>query len=183
MLIGITGSFGAGKGYAANYLVQKQGFSHYSARALITKEVLRRGLEPDRDTLTTVANDLRAQGGPTYLFEQLVADAKQHGGNAVIESVRAVAEAEYLRAAGGVLLAIDADPPVRYKRIMKRGSETDHVSYDEWLAQEAREMHNADPTKQNVAAVIAMADHVIHNTGSLAAFERSLTQFIAQYHD
>jgi dephospho-CoA kinase len=177
MIVGITGSFGAGKGSAAEYLVREKGFSHFSARALITKEVERRGLPVNRDTITNTANDMRAQGGPTYLFEQLVATAKECGGDAVIESVRAIAEAEYLKREGGILVAIDADPKVRYERIVKRGSETDRVSFEEWQTQEAREMHSDDPTKQNVAAVIKMADHVIMNTSSLDELEQAVDVF------
>lgn len=182
MLVGITGSIGAGKGHVATYLVQNKNFAHYSARALITKEIERRGLPVDRDTMTETANSMRTQGGPTYLFEQLVAMAKEGGGDAVIESVRAVAEAEYLKAQGGILLAIDADPEVRFARIQKRGSETDHVSLVEWQAQEAREMHSDDPTKQNVAAVMAMADVVISNTDSVSALEKKIDEFIDTYH-
>ena len=182
MILGITGSFGAGKGSAAEYLVSEKGFSHFSARTLITKEVERRGLPVNRDTITNTANDMRAIGGPTFLFEQLVAEAKACGGDAVIESVRAIAEAEYLKEHGGVLLAIDADPHVRYDRILKRGSETDSVSFEEWMAQEAREMHSDDPTKQNVAAVIEMADYVIKNTSTLEGLEKEVDSFLNTYH-
>lgn len=181
MLIGITGSFGAGKGSAAEYLVSEKNFSHFSARALIIKEVERRGLPVNRDTITNTANDMRAAGGPTYLFEQLVAAAKECGGDAVIESVRAIAEAEYLKEHGGILLAIDAEPHVRYERIVKRGSETDCVSFAEWQEQEAREMHSDDPTKQNVAAVIEMADHVIKNTNTLEFLQDEVDTFLEKY--
>jgi dephospho-CoA kinase len=178
MILGIAGTLGAGKGCVAEYLVREKGFTHFSARALIAEEVERRGLELNRDTLTETANDMRAKGGPTYLFEQLVAAAKEVGGDAVIESVRAVAEAEYLKQKGGVLLAVDADPEVRYERIVKRGSETDHVTFVEWKVQEEKEMSSTDPTKQNIAAVIAMADRVIMNTSSISALETEVADFI-----
>ncbi|MCA9362134.1 AAA family ATPase [Candidatus Kaiserbacteria bacterium] len=178
MIIGITGSIGAGKGLAASYLVKEKGFQHFSARALITDEVERRGLPVNRDTMTNTANEMRAAGGPAYLFEKLVAAAEAAGGDVVIESVRAIAEVEYLKAHGGVLLAIDADPEVRYERIVNRGSETDHVTLAQWQAQEAREMHSDDPTKQNVSAVIALADHVIMNTESVESLQAKLDEFL-----
>lgn len=182
MLVGITGSFGAGKGYVANYLVQKKGFTHFSARTLITEEVEQRGLPVNRDTMTSTANALRAEGGPAYIFEQLVAKGLAVGGDVVIESVRTVAEAEYLKSNGGVVLAIDADPKVRYERIVRRGSETDHVTFEEWLAQEQREMHSDDPIKQNVAGVMAIADEVIANSASLKDLNEAVDAFVDTHH-
>ncbi|MCA9358016.1 AAA family ATPase [Candidatus Kaiserbacteria bacterium] len=182
MLVGITGSFGAGKGFVANYLVQKKSFKHYSARALITEVIAERGLPINRDTMTEVANDLRAKGGPTYIFERLVAKAKAEGGDAVVESIRAVAEATYMKEQGGIVLGIDADPKLRFERIQKRGSETDKVTFTEWLAQEEREMHSDDPTKQNIAGVMQIADVVIKNNGSLGVLTAEIDNFIATHH-
>ena len=181
MIIGITGSFGAGKGYVADYLVQKKGFAHFSARSLITKEIERRGLIVDRDTMIVVANDLRKQGGATYIFERLVEEAKNHGGNAVIESIRAVAEAKYIKSQGGVVLGIDAEPKIRYERIIKRGSETDHVSFEEWCNQEVKESNPDDPTKQDIFGALKESDFIIMNVESTAALETQVDQFLEQY--
>jgi dephospho-CoA kinase len=81
MIIGLTGSFGAGKGEVARYLVEEKDFHHLSARVLITEEIKKRGLPVNRDTMTEVANDLRAKGGPTYLYEQLIGKAKEIDGD------------------------------------------------------------------------------------------------------
>ena len=183
MIIGLTGSFGAGKGSVANYLVNKKGFSHFSARALITEEIKKRGLPLDRDTMTIVANDLRKVGGPTYIFELLVDKAKEHGGDAVVESVRAVAEAKYVKEQGGVVLGIDADPKERYKRTIKRGSETDHVSFDEWHAQELKESNPDDPTKQDIFGALKESDVIIMNSHSIKELEDSVDEFLQTHHD
>jgi len=59
VIIGITGTLGAGKGQAASYLVKKHKFKHYSVRELIVKEIKKRGLKVNRDNLVKVGNDLR----------------------------------------------------------------------------------------------------------------------------
>ena len=87
-IIGITGTLGAGKGTIVDYLVQKKGYVHYSVRAFLSEEVKRRGLEVNRDTLTSVANDLRANNSPSYIAEQLYDRAYNNGKDAVIESIR-----------------------------------------------------------------------------------------------
>ena len=63
MIIGITGSFGAGKGAVAEYLVEHKGFKHLSVRTLLTKEIEKRGLPLDRDSMAAVANQLRKEAG------------------------------------------------------------------------------------------------------------------------
>jgi dephospho-CoA kinase len=183
MIIGLTGSFGAGKGCVADYLVNKKGFAHFSARSLITKEVERRGLLLNRDTMTEVANDLRKAGGPTYIFEQLVKEAKEHGGNVVVESVRAVAEAKYIKKQGGILMGVDADPKIRYARTLARGNETDRVSFEEWNAQEIRESNPDDPTKQDIFAALKESDVIILNTNTVQELEAKVEDFLSSYHD
>ena len=58
-IIGITGTHGAGKGTVTNYLVNKKGFKHYSARDFIVDEIKKRSLLVDRDSMREVSNDLR----------------------------------------------------------------------------------------------------------------------------
>jgi len=167
IIIGITGTLGAGKGAVVEYLEQKD-FAHFSARAFFTKELECRGISVNRDTMTKLANELRANHGLSYIMQELYKEAAANCSNAVIESIRTPAEAGELISKGHFyLLAVDADPQIRYERITKRGSETDNVSYEKFLADEAREMHNDYPTKQNIAAVIEKAAYQIQNNGSL----------------
>jgi dephospho-CoA kinase len=166
-IIGITGTLGAGKGTVVDYLETK-GFAHYSARELLIREIERRGLPVNRDNMVIVANDLRASRSPSYIAEALYDEAAAGGKNAVIESLRTEGEIATLRAKGNfLLLAVDADPKLRYERIVARGSETDKISFEKFLADEAREMHATDPTKQNLARCIELADHRLINDGTV----------------
>ncbi len=168
MIIGITGTIGAGKGTIVEYLINKKGFKHYSARDFISEEVKQRKLEINRDTLTAVANDLRAKHSPQYVIEQLFYQAQKEGGNAVIESVRTPGEIAFLRKQPEFyLFAVDADPKLRFQRIKKRGSATDHIDFETFLANEKREMSTSDPNKQNLGKCIELADYVFHNDGSI----------------
>ena len=128
MIIGITGTLGAGKGAIVNYLIGRR-FKHYSVRAFLTEEILRRGLEVNRDNMVSVGNDLRAKFGPSYIVEQLYLQAIKAGGNSVIESIRCPGEVGALRKKEKfVLFAVDADIEVRYSRIVGRASATDNIS-------------------------------------------------------
>jgi len=167
MIIGITGTLGAGKGTVAEYLTKKHNFIYLSVRNFIAGEILKLGLAVNRDTMTQVANDLRAIHGPNYLVEELLKQAKLHPkNNIVIESIRSVGEERYLKSQDTALWAVDADINTRYKRIVGRASETDAVSFEKFRADEEREMKSDDPNKQNLRAVIDMADVVFTNNGT-----------------
>jgi dephospho-CoA kinase len=179
MIIGITGTIGAGKGTVVDYLKEK-GFAHFAARDFIVKEVLARSLPVNRDSMTTVANDLRHAHGASYIIGELAKQANAEGTRVIVESVRAVGEAELLKKENALLLAVDADQKTRYTRITERGSVTDDIDFDTFVAQETREMQNADPEKQNIAAVMAMADFKIENNGTLEELHYQLDELLAQ---
>ncbi len=163
MIIGITGTLGAGKGTVVEYLVTTRGFKHFSVRDFLNAEIDKRGLEHNRDTMLEVANDLRATHGPGYIAEQLLAQAKEYLGDAVVESIRSLGEATYLKQNGALLWAVDADMNSRYERITKRMSETDKVSLDKFKTDEAAEFANSDTNKPNIQKVMQMSDTILYN--------------------
>src|SRR3989338_331360 len=157
MIIGITGTLGAGKGTVVDYLVREKGFKHFSVRDFLNEEIARRGVVSNRDSMITVANDLRATHGPGYIAEQLFSRALEYGKDAVIESLRSLGEAQHLKEHGGVMWAVDAEVKKRYERISQRMSETDRVSFEKFKSDEQREFANTDPTKPNLSGVIGLS--------------------------
>ena len=175
IIIGITGTNGSGKGTVVDYLVSKKKFTHFSVTGLLNSEIQKRNLPVNRESQTLVANDLRRTHHSAYLAETLYNLAKISGNNCVIESLRTLGEIEFLRKNGQfTLLAIDADPDIRYRRILTRKSEKDNVSYDEFLAAENREKSNSDPAKQNLAACISQADFLITNNSGFSDLYRQI---------
>ncbi|MDB5225049.1 MAG: hypothetical protein JWL87_1 [Candidatus Adlerbacteria bacterium] len=166
MIIGITGTNGAGKGTVVDYLVKNKGFTHYSVRGFLNEEIARRGLISSRGVMLQVGNELRSLHGSGFIAEQLLARAKTEGGNVVIESVRSIGEAEHLRGQGALLWAVDAAMPVRYERILKRMSETDRISFEKFVADEEAEINNPDASKPNLRGVMQMADAILSNDGT-----------------
>jgi dephospho-CoA kinase len=164
IIIGITGTLGAGKGAIVEYLAGKRGFKHYSARQFIAEEVGKRALPINRDTITLVANELRTNNSPSYIVEELYKRAVILGENCIIESIRTEGEVVALRNKGSFyLFAVDANPKTRYERVVLRKSETDSVSYEKFLEDEQREFSSEDPNKQNLSRCIALADYVFNN--------------------
>lgn len=180
-IIGITGTLGAGKGTIVDYLLDHYGYKHYSVRGYLTEKAKRRGLEINRDTFVVVANDLRANHSPSYIVDELYKQAEAAGGNAIIESVRTPGEVESLRKNEHFLLfAVDADPKIRYERIVNRNSETDHVSFETFLENEQREMSSTDPNHQNVGKCMQMADFVFQNNGNFDDLYRQVEEILGK---
>lgn len=168
LIIGITGTLGAGKGTIVDHLVNKKKFNHFSVRSFLLKQIRALGLPEDRDSMVHVANELRKNNSPSYIVDQLYEEAERSGDNAVIESIRTPGEIESLRGRGDFyLFAVDADPRLRFERIRIRQSETDRVDFDTFLRNEEREMNSTDPNKQNLRVCIEKADFAFNNNGTI----------------
>jgi dephospho-CoA kinase len=167
IIIGITGTLGAGKGTIVDYLVEEKGFKHYSVRAFLLEKIRELGLPENRDSMFNLANELRSVHGPSYVTDQLFEEALKSGKNCIIESIRTPGEIESLREKENFyLFAVNADPRIRYERITIRQSETDQIPFAIFLENEAREMDATDPNKQNLGKCMAAADFLFQNNGS-----------------
>lgn len=181
VIIGITGTLGAGKGTLVDYLVNHKEFLHFSVRGYLLEVIEKRGLEPNRDNMVVVANEIRTQNTPSYIVDQLYERAKEQTANCVIESIRTPGEIDSLRKNERFyLFAVDANPKIRYERIKNRNSETDHISFEEFRANEEREMNSDNPNNQNLRKCIERADFVFDNNGTIDdlfdQFEKVLTK-------
>jgi dephospho-CoA kinase len=179
MILALTGTNGAGKGTVVDYLIAR-GAAHHSMSGFITEEVRRRGMPVNRDSMREVGNSLRAQHHPAYVAEALFLRAKEAGGDAVIEAVRAIGEAEFLKKHGIPLIAVDADRRLRYERIAGRGSDKDAVSFEEFSRQEDLELAQEANHEMNINGVIRMADVVIHNDGTLEELHAQVDAALAK---
>lgn len=182
LIIGITGTIGAGKGTIVEYLKEKQNFVHYSVRTYLLSEILNRRLPQNRDSMVSVANELRKNNSPSFITDELFAMAQKNNQNAIIESIRTPGEVESLRNKSTfILLAVDADPMIRFDRIKRRKSETDHIDYDTFISNEKREMTTNDPNKQNLKKCIEMADFVINNNGTVQDLYQQIDKILKQF--
>jgi dephospho-CoA kinase len=180
-IIGITGTLGAGKGTIVEYLVEQQAFSHYSVREYLKEILAQKGLEPNRNNLVDLANNLRKNHSPSYLIEKLYEKAIRKQKNCVIESIRTEGEVLCLRKKGNfTLFSVDADPELRYKRIYQRASETDKISFSEFLENEKREMTSSDPNKQNLRRCIELADIQFFNNGTVQELHHKVAEILNQ---
>jgi dCMP deaminase len=173
MIIGITGTIGAGKGTIVEFLKQKN-FKHYSVRKFLNDELMKKGLPLNRNNQVMIANQIRESNSPSYIIEKLFEKAEQDDTSAVIESIRTPAEAELIKKKNGILIAVDANAQLRYSRIIIRQSETDNISFEEFLEHEKREMNSINPNHQNISICIKMADFILENNKDIQNLQRQV---------
>ncbi len=173
IIIGITGTIGAGKGTIVEYLKNNYNFTHYSARDIITEEIIRRGLPVNREVMVEVANDIRSKHNPGFIIEELYNRAVRDRKNAIIESIRTLGEIEFLAKKDNFfLLSVDAEPEIRYARIKMRRSSTDNISFEQFLKDNEEEFESSDPNRQNILACMKLAKFKLTNDGSREDLER-----------
>lgn len=178
MIVGLCGFAGAGKGEVAAYLKTK-GWAHRSIAQMLREELTKHGIEINRDTMILMANTLRAGEGCGVLVSRIMKRLPE--GNVVIESIRHPDEVTVLRQhPGALLLAIDAPPAIRLKRLVHRHRPGDPMTAAELKALDDREN---DPSTSGVriTETLALADGRIMNDGTLPALQKTIDGFLSRH--
>lgn len=180
MIVGVTGTFAAGKDTVSDYL-QKKGFFHFSLSDAIRSEADKRGLPKDRDSLITLGTELRQTLSNDILARRAVQAAPN--GDAVFTSIRNPDEAKFLKTQDGfILISVDAPIETRYERIKLRQRESDAVDFETFKAQEEKEKTGTG-SQQNLAAVAALADYEIQNKGTKEELYKTIDEILHENRD
>ena len=166
MIIGLTGTNGAGKTVTANHL-QAKGFDFCSLSDEIREELERLDRPATRENLIEMGNRLRAEFGSAVLAERVKAKLRPDH-HYVVDSIRNPSEVESLRRGGDFhLLHLDAPADVRYERVRQRGGDRLPKSQQQFIEQERREVESDDPSHQQLRACYELADETVINDSGL----------------
>jgi dCMP deaminase len=179
MIIGLTGTNGAGKTEVADYL-RSHGFEYHSLSDEIRAEIRNRGQEITREVLISVGNELRSRHGPGVLAERVLRRLDRNH-NYVVDSIRNPSEVEVLRSRGDFrLLCVDADVRLRFSRTRERGRERAAQTLEQFVAEEVKELDSRDPANQQLVATRRLADFTIQNDGSIQELRAQLDRLLPQ---
>lgn len=168
-IIGIAGTNGSGKD-SISQILASEGWLFVSASGdIIIPELIKRGLPLERANMAAVTEQWRAKLGTGVIVDkamQLYKNARYEHNGLVVSSIRHPGEAERVHELGGKIIWVDADPQVRYQRIYARGQgDKDQKTFEQFQAEEAREMTNASQLYNNIAPIKDAADIFIENNG------------------
>ena len=177
MIIGLTGKNGSGKTAVSEYL-KNRGFTYFSLSDAIRAEIRTRGQDITRDLLINTGNELRSRFGAGVLAERILSVLNDDN-NYVIDSIRSPYEVDVLRRRKDfTLLALEADPPVRFERSRLRGRELAAQTIEQFLQEEVRELSSNNPANQQLHSTMRMADMVVTNNGTLDELHRRLDELL-----
>jgi dCMP deaminase len=173
MIIGITGTFGAGKGEIVNILKQK-GFAYYSCSDYLREELRKQGKEITIPNLAGLGNSIREQYGNGEIVKRLLGEIKEE--NTIIDSLRHPEEINELKKSDKfILIGVDANIGIRYERIRARNRNEDNLSFEEFVQEEEKQKTNFGYTMQ-LHNCLELADHKIENNGTLEELNKKLEE-------
>jgi dephospho-CoA kinase len=172
-VLGIVGMPGSGKSEAAN-IGREYGFDIVVMGDMIRREVARRHLEPTPENVGRIMLELRQQHGPAIVAQLCLQHiANTSSDSIIIEGIRSMAEVTEFknRFPHFIVLSIHSSPTTRLQRILNRGRSDDANNHQFFTERDQREL------QVGIGSVIALADYVVINEGTLHEFHTQIHQF------
>lgn len=166
-LIGIGGTFASGKDSFARELEDRK-FNHSSTSDMVRAVAKEKYGNIERETLRKTAIESREEFGAGIFVERALGFSLP----LAISGIRTAGEVRALKKAGGIMVFVDADPRIRYERMIGRDRDNEtKLTFEEFLTNEQKEISGAKTdADQNIAAVREMSDLYIENNGTLEEF-------------
>lgn len=182
-IVGVAGTNASGKDTLGSLRESLQNAKFVSLSDILRRELDKRGLSHERENLRALSKEWRDEGGSGVLAAKTIAfykneKADKKYGGLTLTSIRTPGEAMEIQHAGGIIIWVDADPKIRYQRILKRdlGRPEDQKTYEQFIAEEEAEMHPSElGGGLNMSGVRDIADlKIINEFDSLEAYENYL---------
>lgn len=179
MLLGLTGSYGAGKDEVAHYLEAK-GFLHYSLSDILRQELVKEKKEITRENLIQKGNELRERFGAGVLAVRTLEKLHTRD-NFVISSIRNPEEIKTLKKRPDFLLVyVDASLELRFQRTCLRRRENDPKTLEEFRRKEKTEQSKKS-TDQQLHKCQKLAQIILLNNRSLEDLHHKIDQLLADW--
>jgi len=177
LVLGLAGEIGAGKDTASNYLREKYGFKVITIGDMVREEAAALGISPTRENLQKIGKEY-AQSDPEFWGKHVAQKIKKEGWTAVVvNGIRRPTDFTPLQRAFGqdfVLVAIRADPKIRFERLKARKRFGDPEKWEDFCAQDRREFEYF-----NLGQTLAAAQYTIENNGTFEQFYAKLDRLIS----
>ncbi len=178
IIIGLIGLLSAGKGTAAEYIIDKYQASKYGFSDSLREVSRRLHIEENRKNLQNLSTILRHQFGEDILANAMIEDIKHDAHNyIVVEGIRREADITYLSTLSGFhLVSIDADIKTRYERLKNRSQNTDDKvkTFDDFVNDHTQEPEMA------IVPLMAKAEYKLDNNADTASLYQQIDSIISK---
>ena len=176
VFLGIGGKNCAGKDTAAEYLIKKE-FKYYSLSNEIREILNKENIPVTRENLIFYANEYRKKYGPDFFAKKIIEKIDKER-NGVIVSIRNLAELNELKKLPlFYFIVIEADPQIRFKRMLKRARESDPKTFEEFLKFELAE-ENQNENAQQLSKIVKLGDFYIENNTTKIELYKKIDQIL-----
>lgn len=173
-LVGIGGTNGAGKDTVGDMLEERHGWLFVSVSEILRRELKARNESIERKNLRLLSAEWRRELGLGALVDKAVEEFNRRGGPAkfnglVVASLRNFGEADRIHELGGKVVWVDANPKLRYQRVIARvRSDEDRKTFEGFMADEQEEMQHfgGDKATLNLAGVKERTDIFLENNSN-----------------
>jgi dephospho-CoA kinase len=175
-VIGVVGMPGSGKS-VVDAVAGKLGFSIVIMGDIIRDEVVKKGLKPTSKNFGKMMIQIRTEDGQAAVAKKCILKIKTFKSQRIIvDGIRSLAEVKLFRKTfpNFKLISIHSSPKTRFHRIFNRRRSDDPSNWKIFTDRDFRELN------LGIGSVIAMADHVILNEGSLCRFTSRVQSFMKE---
>lgn len=174
LFIIVTGMPGSGKSILVDE-ARKLNLPVYVMGDVVREETLRRHGVITPELMVETSRRLRLEHGDEVVAMRTLEKIKPGEKIIVIDGVRSLREVEVFRQSGEVfIIAIHASPRTRFKRLVERKRPGDPVTYEEFARRDMTEL------EFGLGDVIALADYVIVNEGSIEDARREASRILRE---
>ena len=177
IIFGLVGPIASGKDTVKKYLEKKYGAQNCRFSTILRDVLNRIEVPVERKNLQNISTLLRANFGEDVLAKVIASDASKLGSEiVVVDGVRRMADIKYLSDLPNFFLtAIEADPKIRYGRLVKRNENVgdDKKTYDQFLKD-----HEAEADRE-VPIVMKKAKYSLNNDGTFEDLHKQIDELVA----
>ncbi len=177
-IIGLVGPIASGKGTAKKYLQEKYGAVEFRFSSILRDALDILGIEQTRDNIIALSTWGRENFGSDLLAKAMSKKiAASENSLIVIDGIRRLSDIDHIKELPGFhMLAINADPKIRYKRSVERNENPGDAekSYETFLKDHEKE------TEITIPETMAAAEKEIKNNDSLEELQKALDDIMAK---
>lgn len=162
MIIAAVGKNASGKDYFLEYIAKEFGVPFLSVGDIVRELAEAEGVEKTRENLHAISQKYMGKYGQDFFPKKLIEKIKNNGyENVLISGIRPPSDVENFKAAFGdqfflVAIVVESDRK-RWERTVARGSERDHVTFEEFLRLDQQE-----EALFNTSRTMSMADYTFY---------------------